>query len=47
MDEYHHDVYGIDGFQALDIASNIESYLKILSKKYDLYWLCGEPYFDE
>lgn len=44
--EYHHDVYGVDEIQAINIASNVEPFLERLSKKYDLFWLSGEPYFD-
>ena len=39
-------VYGIDSIHALSLATNIDPYLKGLEKKYDLYWLSGEPYFD-
>ena len=41
-----HDVYGVDSVQVLHIACNIESLLERLQKKYDLYWLTGEPYFE-
>ncbi len=44
---YHHEVYGLDEVQALNIATNVEPFLKRLSSKYDLYWSSGEPYFDE
>ncbi len=44
-DCYYHEVYGMDGVQALEIATNIEPFLKRLSKKYDIYWTCGESYF--
>lgn len=43
-DEYHHVVYGLDEIQAVNMASNIEPMLKGLAKKYDLFWLSGEPY---
>ncbi len=46
-EEFYHEVYGVDGIQAINIASNIEPYLKRLEKKYDLFWLSGEPYFDD
>lgn len=41
------EVYGADSIQALNLASNIDSYLKGVQKKYNLYWLTGEPYFDD
>jgi len=41
------EVYGADSLQAIELASNIDPYLKGLSKKYDFYWLSGEPYFDD
>lgn len=40
-------VYGVDAIQALFLATNIDPYLKGLENKYDLYWLSGEPYFEE
>ena len=40
-------VYGADSLQALNLASDVESFLKVLQKKYDLYWLSGEPYFED
>ena len=45
-EEYQHEAYGVDEIQAVNIASNVEPLLKRLSKKYDLFWLSGEPYFD-
>lgn len=39
-------VYGIDSVHALSLAINIDPYLKGLKKRYDLYWLSGEPYFE-
>lgn len=44
--EYHHEVYGIDEIQAINIASDLEPFLTRLQKKFDLYWPSGEPYFD-
>ena len=41
------EIYGVDTLQAINIASDIESDLKRLEKKYDLYWANGEPYFGE
>jgi len=47
LDEKCPEVYGADSLQAINIASNLEPFLKRLQKKYDLYWLSGEPYFEE
>lgn len=47
IDEEYPEVYGADTLQAINIASNVEPFLKRLQKKYDLFWLSGEPYFDE
>lgn len=47
LDVHSFDVYGMDSLQAVNMASNIEAVLERLSKKYDFYWLSGEPYFDE
>ena len=44
-EEYLHEMYGVDEFQAVDIAIDIDPFLKRLSKKYDLYWPDGESYF--
>jgi len=46
-EEFAHEAYGVDGLQALEIASNIDPYLKRLSKKFDLFWPNGEAYYDE
>lgn len=46
-EKYLEEVYGADSLQAVNIASNAEPFLKRLQKKYDLYWLSGEPYFDD
>jgi hypothetical protein len=40
-------VYGADSVQALALAADIDSYLQGMSKKYDFYWVTGEPYFEE
>ena len=41
------EVYGADSLQAITLASNVvEPLLKRLQKKYDLFYLNGEPYFD-
>lgn len=47
IDEEYPETYGADTLQAINIASNLEPFLKRLQKKYDLFWLSGEPYFDE
>lgn len=39
------EVYGADSLQAVNLASNVEAFLKKLQNKYDIYWLCGDPYF--
>ncbi|WP_162932419.1 hypothetical protein [Solimonas sp. K1W22B-7] len=41
------EVYGADTLQAVELASNVEPYLSGLRKKYDIYWLSGEPYFED
>jgi hypothetical protein len=42
------EVYGADSLQAIDLASSaVEPFLKRLSSKYDLFYLSGEPYFDD
>lgn len=46
FDEYA-DIGGMDTLQALQLASDIDSMLRRLSKKYDFYWENGETYFDE
>lgn len=40
-------VYGVDSVQALNMATDLESLFRRLQKKYDLYWMDGDPYFDE
>ena len=45
--EYSHEVYGVDGIQALDNATDIDPFLERLRKKYDLYWPTGEDYFEK
>jgi hypothetical protein len=43
----HDEVYGADLLQALQLAANVEPMLKRLSRKYDLYFQTGEPYFED
>ena len=45
--EKYSDVYGIDAIQALHMACNLDPFLRRISKKYNLYYLDGEPYFDD
>lgn len=47
MDEQSIDVYGADLLHALSLATDVDPYLKGLSRKYDFYWPTGEPYFDD
>jgi len=43
----HPDVYGADSLQAITLAcGRIEWLLKNLQKRYDIYFLTGEPYFE-
>jgi len=41
------DVYGADLLHALTLAVDVDPILRGMSKKYEFYWLTGEPYFDE
>lgn len=45
--EEYPEVYGTDAIQALQLATNLEPFLRRLQKKYDLFWASGEPYFDD
>ena len=47
LDERGFDLYGMDSLQAINLASNIEPLLERLSTNYDIFWLTGEPYFEE
>lgn len=47
LDENYSEVYGADSLQAVNLASNVEPFLRRLQKKYDLFFLSGEPYFDD
>jgi len=40
------EICGMDSIQALQLASDIDSLLTKLQKKYDFYWSSGESYFD-
>ena len=43
---YVQTLYGADLLQALQQATNVDPILKAFSKKYDLYFEDGEPYFE-
>ncbi|MBB6522821.1 hypothetical protein [Pseudoteredinibacter isoporae] len=45
-EKFSDEVHGADSIQALSMASDVEGYLKYFQRKYDLYWGCGESYFD-
>ena len=47
LDEKYSEVYGADSLQAVNLASNVEPFLERLQKKYDLFFLSGDPYFDD
>ncbi|MGH8354289.1 MAG: hypothetical protein ACRERY_12300, partial [Pseudomonas sp.] len=40
------EVHGIDLIHALQLAADIDQYLKGMQSKYDFYWSTGEPYFE-
>lgn len=47
LDERGMQVTGADTLQAVELAINaVEPTLRRLSKKYEFYFLTGEPYFD-
>ncbi len=46
-ESFHQEVYGVDEIQALHLAADVGPFLKRLTKKYDLYWLSGEHYFED
>ena len=41
------EVFGADSVQALALAADIDPYLRGMRKKFDFFWLSGEPYFDD
>ncbi|PZQ96907.1 MAG: hypothetical protein DI533_15210 [Cereibacter sphaeroides] len=47
LDEQARTIFGMDSLQAVNLASDVEHLLEWLHKKYDIFWLTGEPYFDE
>ena len=44
--EYQHEVYGMDSIQALHIACDIGNFIKRINKRFDIYWLDGQKYFE-
>jgi hypothetical protein len=40
------EVFGADGIQALALATDIDPYLRGLSRKYEFFYETGEPYFE-
>lgn len=47
LDESYPLVFGADGIQSLNLASNLEPFIERLQKKYNIYWHSGEPYFED
>lgn len=41
------EVYGADTLQAVNIASDVEAFLRRLEKTYDIFWISGDPYFGQ
>ena len=41
------DFYGMDSMQAITLTANTDKYLKHYDRKYDFFWLTGEPYFED
>ena len=39
--------YGADEFQAINLATDVDSLIKRMSKYYDFFWEEGESYFEE
>ena len=39
-------VFGADSVQVLQLATDIDGYVKGLEKIYDIFWPTGEPYFE-
>lgn len=46
LNESYPFVYGADGIQAINLASNLEPFIKRLQEKYDIFWESGDPYFE-
>jgi len=46
-EEINEEVHGADLLQALQFAVDVEPILKNKSKKYNIYYPTGEPYFDD
>lgn len=47
IEEFVRPCVGADTLQAVRLASDIDALVKRLSRRYDFYFLDGEPYFDE
>ncbi|MBL8712979.1 MAG: hypothetical protein JNM12_08770 [Alphaproteobacteria bacterium] len=48
LEETYPEIYGADSLQAITLATNaIEPFLRRLQKRYDLFYLNGEAYFDD
>ena len=45
-ESFEEKIYGADPIQALQLAVNIDPILKHFSKKYQLFFTSGEPYFE-
>lgn len=43
----HPSIAGMDGIQALNLATNVDGLLRGFLRKYDFFFLDGDPYFDE
>jgi hypothetical protein len=46
LNETYSEVYGADAVQAINLASNLEPFLRRIQTKYDLFWTSGDSYFD-
>ena len=46
-DSYDQEIYGMDALQALAMAADIDGALRHISKKYELFFQDGGPYFDD
>lgn len=47
LDELNNEVFGVDKLHALSLAVDVDPLIRRMTKKYDFYWLDGEPYFDD
>jgi len=46
LEEPDVEVFGMDGLQALRLATDVDPYLRGLSNMYDFFWTNGESYFE-